>query len=61
MWYLPVLTKSETHPYILMQCVDFNDVRNKHFVVSLIKDLFKNVESQNIIDFIKETGFYQQL
>ena len=32
-----------------MECVDFN----KHFVASSIKDLFKNVEAQNIIDFIK--------
>jgi len=30
-----------------------NDVRNKRFVVSSIKDLFENAEAQNIIDFIK--------
>jgi len=36
-----------------MECVDFNDVRNKHFAVSSIKDVFDNVEAQNIIDFIK--------
>jgi len=40
-----------------MNCVDFNYVRNKHFVVSSIQDLFENVEAQNIIDFITETGF----
>jgi len=34
-----------------MEWVDFNDVRNKHFVASSIKDLFENVEAQNIIDF----------
>ena len=44
-----------------MECVDFNDVQNKHFVASSIKDLFENVEAQNIIDFIKETLFYKQL
>jgi len=60
MWYLSVLTNSEAHPDILMECVDFNDVHNKHFVVSSIKDLFENVEAQNIIDFIKETRFYKQ-
>jgi len=27
-----------------MECVDFNDKRNKHFVASSIKDLFENVE-----------------
>jgi len=41
----------------LMECVDFNDVRNKHFVAFSIKNLFENVEPQNIIDFIKETRF----
>jgi len=44
-----------------MECVDFNDVRNKHLVDSSIKDLFDNVEAHRIIDFIKETRFYKQL
>ena len=44
-----------------MECVDFNGVRNKHFVASSIKNLFENVEAQNIIDFIKETPLYKQL
>jgi len=46
-----------TVKHILMECVDFNDVRNKHFVAFPVKDLFENVEAQNIIDFIKETVF----
>jgi len=50
-----------TVKHILMDCVDFNDVCNGHFVVSSIKDLFENIEAQNIIDSIKETHFYQQL
>jgi len=44
-----------------MDCVDFNDVQNNHFVASSIKDLFDNVEAQNIIDFIKETRFISNL
>jgi len=44
-----------------MECVDLNDIRNKHFVASSIKDLFENVEAQNIIDFINKTRFYMQL
>jgi len=44
-----------------MECVDFNDVRNKHFVASSIEDVFDNVETQKIIDFINETRFYKQL
>ena len=41
----------------MIEYVDLHDVRNKHFVVSSMKDLFENVTSQNIVDFIKETLF----
>ena len=58
MWYLLVPTNSET---ILVECVDFKDVRNKHFVVSSIKDVFDNTEAHKIIDFIQETCFNKQL
>jgi len=44
--------------HILVECVDLKDVRNKHFVASSIKDLFDNIETHKIIDFIKETNFY---
>jgi len=50
-----------TVKHILIKCVDLNDVRNKYFVVTSVKDLFENVALQNIIDFIKETHFYKQL
>ena len=43
--------------HILAECVDLKDIRNKHFVASSIKDLFDNVEAQNIIGFIKEIVF----
>jgi len=44
-----------------MECVDFNDVWNNHFVASSVKDSLDNVEAQKIIDFIKETRFYKQI
>jgi len=47
--------------HILVECVDLNDVRNKHFVASSIKDLFDSIEAHKIIDFIKEIRFYKQL
>jgi len=50
-----------TVKHIPMECVDFNNVRNKHLVASSIKDLLYNVEARKIIDFIKETRFYKQL
>jgi len=43
--------------HILAECVHLKDIRNKHFVASSIKDLFDNVEAQNIIGFIKEIVF----
>ena len=54
--YLKVVLVSAcplTVKHILVDCVDLNDARNKHFVASSIKHLFENVEAQNIIDFIK--------
>ena len=50
-----------TVKHILVECVDLNDVRNKNFVASSIKDIFDNVEAQKIVDFIKDTRFYKQL
>ena len=47
--------------HILVECVDLNDVRNKRFVASSIKDLSDSIEAHKIIDFIKETRFYKQL
>jgi len=38
--------------HILVECVDINDVRNKHFVASSIKDLFDNIEAHKIIVFL---------
>ena len=50
-----------TVKHILVECVDLNNVQNKHFVACSIKDLFDNIEAHKIIDFIKETHFYKQL
>ena len=47
--------------WLYIECVDLKDVRNKHFIASSIKDLFDNIEARKIIDFIKETRFYNQL
>ena len=44
-----------------MRRFDLNYVLNKHFVASSVKDLFNNVEAQKVVDFIKETRFYNQL
>jgi len=46
-----------TVKHILIECVDLNDVRNKHFVASFIKDVFDNVEAQKIVDLLKKLVF----
>ena len=50
-----------TVKHILVECVELNNVQNKYFVASSIKDLFDNIEAHKIIDFIKEARFYKQL
>ena len=44
-----------TVKHILVECTDFNDTRNKHFIASSIEELFKT------LDFITETHFHSKL
>jgi len=46
---------------ILIECTDFRDIRNKYFVASTVKDVFEQVSMRNVINFIKETHFYNLL
>ena len=50
-----------TVKHILVECSDFNDTRNKHFVASSTEELIRTVDVHNIFDFIKETHFHNKL
>jgi len=50
-----------TAKHILIDCSDCRDIRNKYFVASTMKDIFEQVSMRNVINFIKETHFYNLL
>ena len=47
--------------HILLDCVDLQDVRRKHFSVTSFRDLFETVDNRVVIDFIKDIRFYSLL
>ena len=52
-----------TVKHILIECrpTDFRDICNKYFVASTMKEVFEQVSMRNVINFIKETHFYNLL
>src|SRR4029077_17434545 len=67
------LLKRDNHPkcsscncdltveHILLNCPAFNVTRLKYFTVSSVVELFNNVPSSNILNFLKEIRLYNQL
>jgi len=47
-----------TVKHILIECPALTSTRNKHFTASSMNDLFDNIAARNIINFIKESHFY---
>ena len=49
-----------TVKHILIECVDFMEVRQKYFDVPDLKTLFKDVDPSQIFAFLKEIGLFKK-
>ena len=47
--------------HILLDCTDLQDVRDRHFSVTSLRDLFESVNNRVVIDFIKDIHYYSLL
>ena len=50
-----------TVEHILINCMDFQPTRQKYYTSANLSDLFNNVPSRTIVDFIKEIGLSRKL
>ena len=50
-----------TVEHVLLHCPTWNAIRANHFTDTSLLDLFSNVTSRCIVDFIKEIGFYRRI
>jgi len=46
---------------MLLECPHYSIVRQRYFSVTTLKALFETVKTHNILDFIKEIGFYNRV
>jgi len=52
---------SFTVKHTLPDCPDLQDIRQKYFTASSLKDIFDNVDNQKIIGFVKDAHLYPQV
>ena len=50
-----------TIKHLLIECVDFNDVRQRFYQVPSLQDLFNTVKPEVILDFLKAAALYRLL
>ena len=50
-----------TIKHLLIECVDFNDVRQRFYQVPSLQDLCKTVKPEVILEFLKAAALYRLL
>ena len=50
-----------TVKHILLNCIEFSDIREKYYKCKDLKALFDAIDPQSIINFIKEIGIYNKI
>ena len=50
-----------TIKHILLHCIDFQPIREKHYNADSMYNFFDTVSIDSIISFIKEIGLYKKL
>ena len=50
-----------TNKHLLIECVDFNDVRQRFYQVPSLQDLFKTFKPEVILDFLKAAALFRLL
>jgi len=50
-----------TVKHMLLECPSTAVIRHKYFSSTTLKELFSNVDARCILDFTKESGFYQAI
>ena len=47
--------------HFLITCAEFNYIRTKYFNVKTIKELFNDILTQKILEFLKEIGLFNKI
>ena len=50
-----------TVKHFLITCTEFNYIRNRYFTAKTVKELFTDISSDKIINFLKETNLFNKL
>ena len=50
-----------TVKHFLITCAEFDYIRTKYFNVKIIKELFNDIPTKKILDFLKEIGHFNKI